>query len=76
MGILLRWVIPEFSLTATHIDYLLLTLAYTVIQIAIANLYLSKYEQGPLELLWRTLYNRSIDKKLQAQLIEQDSRVK
>jgi uncharacterized protein len=68
MGILLRWLIPEFSLTATQLDYLLLVLAYTGIQIVMANLYLRKYEQGPLELLWRTLYKRSIDKKLQAKL--------
>jgi uncharacterized protein len=68
MGILLRWLIPEFSLTATHLDYLLIVLAFTVIQIVIANLYLRKYEQGPLELLWRKLYNKTIDKTLQAQI--------
>jgi hypothetical protein len=32
----------------------------------IANLYLFKYEQGPLEKSWRKLYSRSVDKKLRA----------
>ena len=68
MGVLLRWLIPEFSLTASHPDYLVIALAYTFIQIVIANLYMRKFEQGPLEQLWRTRYNRSINKKLKAQL--------
>jgi uncharacterized protein len=68
MGILLRWLIPEFNLSATHLDYLLIVLASTLIQIIIATLYLRKYEQGPLERLWRTLYTRSIEKRLKAQL--------
>lgn len=66
MGVLLRCLIPEFSLTASHLDYVFIALAYTIIQIVIANLYLRKFEQGPMEQLWRTLYNRSIDKTLQA----------
>jgi uncharacterized protein len=65
MGILLRWLLAEFSLTATHLDFLSIALAYTVIQIVIANLYLRKYQHGPLELLWRKLYNRSSQAKPQ-----------
>jgi len=68
MGFLLRWIMPEFSITASHVDYLLLVLIYAVIQILMATFYLRKYEQGPLELLWRKLYNRGFKKKRQAQL--------
>jgi uncharacterized protein len=63
MGLLLRWIMPEFSITASHVDYLLLVLVYAVIQILMATLYLRKYEQGPLELLWRRLYNKGFKKK-------------
>ncbi len=66
MAILLRGIVPNFELTATHIDYFLIALSFTVIQILIANLYLFKYEQGPLEKHWRKLYSRSVDKKLRA----------
>ena len=68
MGFILRWWLPEFSITTMYFDYFLLALACTVIQIVIANLYLRRYDQGPLEKIWRTLYNRSIEKKLKAQL--------
>ena len=67
MGVLLRWLIPDFSLEASHLDYLLLVLGFTVIQIVLAQLYLRIFSQGPLELLWRSLYNRSINKRLQSQ---------
>jgi uncharacterized protein len=63
MGLLLRWIMPEFSITASHVDYLLIVLVYAVIQILMATLYLRKYEQGPLELLWRRLYNKGFKKK-------------
>jgi uncharacterized protein len=75
MGVLLRWLMPEFSLEATHLDYLLIVIAFTVIQIVIAQLYLYKFKQGPLELLWRSLYTRSIDMKLQDQIAKQGSEV-
>ncbi|AEP28991.1 DUF418 domain-containing protein [Brumicola nitratireducens] len=73
MGILLRWLIPEFSLEATHLDYLLIVIAFTVIQIVIGQLYLYKFKQGPLELLWRSLYNRSIHKALRDHIAERGS---
>lgn len=75
MGVLLRWLIPEFNLTATHLDYFFIVVAYTVIQIIMANLYLRIYAQGPLEWFWRTLYNKSIEKKLKAKIEEQVSDV-
>ncbi len=64
IAILLRGIVTNFELTATHNDYFLIALSFTVIQILIANLYLFKYEQGPLEKNWRKLYSRSVDKKL------------
>jgi uncharacterized protein len=75
MAILLRGIVPNFGLTATYIDYFLIALSFTVIQILIANLYLFKYEQGPLEKLWRKLYSRSVDKKLRALEKTQDNHV-
>lgn len=67
MGILLRWLMPNISLTASHVDYFLIALSFTLIQIVMANIYLRHYEQGPLEKLWRKLYSRSVDKKLKMQ---------
>lgn len=66
LAIVLRWLIPDFALAATHIDYFLLVLGVTAIQILLANLYLAKFEQGPFEKLWRKLYSNSVDKKLKA----------
>jgi uncharacterized protein len=62
MAILLSGIVPNFGLTATHINYCLIALSFTVIQILIANLYLFKYEQGPLEKRGRKLYRRNVDK--------------
>ncbi|WP_366509075.1 DUF418 domain-containing protein [uncultured Paraglaciecola sp.] len=45
-----------------------MVLAFIIVQIISANLYLRVYKQGPLEWLWRTLYNKSIEKKLEAKL--------
>ena len=57
MGLLLRWGYPAFIVNATQLDYLLIFVCFTVIQIAIANLYLHFFKQGPLEALWRKAYN-------------------
>jgi uncharacterized protein len=75
MGVLLRWLLPEFSLSATQFDYLSIVLAFTIIQIIIASLYLDKFDQGPLESLWRRMYCNSIEKKLKKaqQLAANDS---
>ena len=62
MAILLRWLMPSFGVTATHLDYFYIALSFTVFQILLANLYLLKFEQGPLEKLWRKLYSSSVDK--------------
>jgi uncharacterized protein len=63
MAILLRWIMPEFNDTATLFDYFLIALIYTPIQVIAANLYVSKFKQGPLEALWRKLYLKSAHKK-------------
>lgn len=73
MAILLRWLWPEFSETATHFDYFILVLSYTLIQILVANLYLLKFEQGPFEQLWRALYSRTVDKKLKKLAVSTES---
>ncbi|WP_104398507.1 DUF418 domain-containing protein [Vibrio penaeicida] len=63
MAILLRWTFTEFHLTATRLDYILIALAYTVVQIVVAHLYLKVFKQGPLEYIWRKAYTRSQVKK-------------
>lgn len=64
MGILLRWLFPDFALSATMLNYFTICLVFTIVQIIVANLYLRKFEQGPLEILWRKAYQNSVDKKL------------
>ena len=63
MAILLRWVMPEFNDTATLFDYFLIVLIYTPIQVIAANMYMSKFEHGPLEAMWRKSYLKSAHKK-------------
>ncbi|MBT1449652.1 DUF418 domain-containing protein [Glaciecola sp. XM2] len=65
LGILLRWVIPEFNATATLSEYFLISIVFTLIQIVFANWYVKHFEQGPLEKLWRKNYLRSAYKKQQ-----------
>lgn len=67
MAVLLRWIMPEFNNTATLFDYLLIAALYTPVQIIAANLYLSKFKQGPLEAFWRKRFLKSAQKK-QAQI--------
>jgi uncharacterized protein len=68
MGIILRWLFPDFALSATMLDYFIICLVFTLVQIIVANLYLRKFDQGPLEILWRKAYQNSVDKitKIQA----------
>ncbi len=56
MAILLRWLIPDFNMTATQLDYFLIAVVFTGIQLILANVYLRYFTQGPLEVLWRKLY--------------------
>ncbi len=65
MAILLRWIFNDFHLTATRLDYVLIALSFSVIQLLISHLYLMVFKQGPLEYLWRKAYTRSQIKKQQ-----------
>ncbi|WP_161569558.1 DUF418 domain-containing protein [Veronia nyctiphanis] len=68
MAIALRWIFPEFHFEATRLDYLLIVISYTIFQIFLANVYLSLFRQGPLELLWRKAYLGSVKRKQGKQL--------
>lgn len=63
MGLLLRWVVPEFYKVMTQIDFFVLVVLMTVFQIVLAKLYLTHYKQGPLEKLWRYCYMSNIEKE-------------
>ena len=66
LGLLLRFILPDFALTATMLDYFGLALVFTLIQIILAHVYLRYRQQGPLEYLWRKAYSRSLENKLAA----------
>jgi uncharacterized protein len=59
MALLLRQWNQDFHLTAHRIDYVLIALAFTFIQVGLAHIYLRYYNQGPLEYLWRKAYQRT-----------------
>ncbi|MDT0595486.1 DUF418 domain-containing protein [Glaciecola petra] len=59
MGLLLRWVVPEFYKVMTQFDFFVLVILMTILQIMLAKLYLNHYKQGPLEKLWRFCYASS-----------------
>ncbi len=58
IGTLLRWVIPEFNLTATRLDYLAIALGCIVMQLMFASLYFRWLKLGPVEALWRQAYRK------------------
>jgi uncharacterized protein len=62
MALLLRFCNQDFHLTAHRIDYVLIALAFTVIQLILAHCYLHFFNQGPLEYIWRIAYQRSLKK--------------
>ncbi|MFD2176555.1 DUF418 domain-containing protein [Veronia pacifica] len=66
MAVLLRWVFPEFHLTASRLDYVSIAASFTVVQVLFAHIYLQYFNQGPLEALWRKAYLNSVMKKQQA----------
>ena len=67
MAVLFRIVIPaylpDFAFTVTLLDLLIITLAFTAIQIVLANAMAKHLRQGPFEALWRKLYLHSFYKK-------------
>ena len=58
---------PEFIYNVTLLDLLLITLAFTVIQMVLANVITKHFSQGPFEALWRKMYLRSFYKKQEKQ---------
>lgn len=62
MLFLLRVWNQDFHLTAHRIDYVMIALAFTFIQIGLAHLYLRYFRQGPLEYIWRQAYQGSLRK--------------
>lgn len=62
MALLLRLWQQDFHLTAHRIDYFMIALAFTFVQIGLAHLYLRYFSQGPLEYIWRKAYQGSLNK--------------
>jgi len=62
MALLLRTWQQDFHLTAHRIDYVMIALTFTLVQIGLAHLYLRYFSQGPLEYIWRKAYQRSLKK--------------
>ncbi|WP_016956645.1 DUF418 domain-containing protein [Catenovulum agarivorans] len=59
MAILLRYIMPEFHLTAVRVDYLLIAAVFIVIQLLCTQMYFKCFNQGPFEWLWRKLTLRT-----------------
>ncbi|QDE30270.1 DUF418 domain-containing protein [Shewanella polaris] len=57
--LLLRYIAPEWLYTLDRIGYMSIAIIYSVLQLALASLYLRKFNQGPLEKLWRGLVSRT-----------------
>ncbi len=62
MALLLRLWNQDFHLTAHRIDYVMIALAFTFVQMALSHLYLRYFSQGPLEYIWRKAYQSSLNK--------------
>lgn len=59
MVIAFRWIWPEYFAQLSRLDCVLISLAVSLIQIILANLWLSRFKQGPLEAGWRYLTYRN-----------------
>ena len=60
---------PNFIYSVTLLDLLLVTIAFTAVQVILANGITKHFNQGPFEALWRKTYLRSFHKK---QKLKQD----
>ena len=60
MTTVFRVLYPEWNLSFTQIDYLLLALAFILLQLIIAYVYKGIFNQGPLEYLWRKLVSKKV----------------
>lgn len=59
---LLRFVVPDWYLTLTKTDMALIAILGIVLQLLLARWYLQRFQQGPLETLWRKLSQRPANK--------------
>jgi uncharacterized protein len=57
--VLLRYIVPDWLLALDRIGYLSIAIIYSVLQLLLAAVYLRKFNQGPLEKLWRVLVSRT-----------------
>ncbi|MCV6605113.1 MAG: DUF418 domain-containing protein [Porticoccaceae bacterium] len=60
MVLLFRWIVPELYGQLDRLSLFSIAAAMTVLQIALANIYLKKWPQGPLEKGWRYLTYRNV----------------
>jgi uncharacterized protein len=68
MAIVLRYIFPALHLTAQRIDYVVIAIVLTILQVALAHFYLRYFSQGPLEYLWRSAYQRNVNKHTKKQI--------
>jgi uncharacterized protein len=57
--LLLRYIAPDWLYSLDRIGYVSIAIIYSVLQLLLANVYLRKFNQGPLEKLWRVLVSRT-----------------
>jgi len=62
MAMVLRFLMADFHLTATRLDYIIIASVFTLIQLSLAHWYLRYFRQGPLEYLWRFACQHSHNK--------------
>ena len=67
MAGLFRYAYPEWNETFVLLDYMAITLGFTLFQLVFASWYLNNFQQGPLEKLWRNLVNKTIKKQEEQQ---------
>ncbi|MDM3870563.1 DUF418 domain-containing protein [Porticoccus sp. W117] len=60
MVLLFRWIAPELYGQLDRLSLFAVALVMTALQITLANLYLRKWQQGPLEKGWRYLTYRGV----------------
>ncbi|CAM4361869.1 DUF418 domain-containing protein [Shewanella livingstonensis] len=57
--VLLRYITPDWLYSLDRIGYLSIAIIYSVLQLLMADIYLRRFNQGPLEKLWRALVSRT-----------------
>ncbi|WP_051435716.1 DUF418 domain-containing protein [Shewanella fidelis] len=59
MVLLFRYLAPTLVLSLDRPGYVAIAIAFSVLQLLLAHLYLRRFNQGPLEWLWRKLVDMS-----------------